>query len=220
MRQPQKAFLAACVYESAAGNHARANTARRKRGSRRFAFFLFFFGTLQAAANAKGRPSYPEKGTVVAVRVDERTDFVPHLSSGSKGRTHGGEAFVHRKQVYRVETDDRIYELGGGKDPLLAVGDAVEFRIEKETAHVRAGNKEEEIPHYFHHAKSEVSISTVWIAKTSAEYNASLDAHEEHIGGAVGGVPGGDLRLGFGLRFVVLAAADGFRRRVRMRCRE
>jgi hypothetical protein len=70
----------------------------------------------QAAAIAKGgAPSYTEKGKVVAVRVDEHTDYVPVSPPDSKGRTHGGEAFVHRKQVCRVETDENIYELGEGK---------------------------------------------------------------------------------------------------------
>ncbi len=106
-------------------------------------FLLFFLFWTQAAAIAKGKPpSYPNKGKVVAVRVDEHTDYAPIFPTDSKGRTHGGQAFTHRQQVYRVETDDRIYEFAGGKDPVLAVGDAVEFRIENETAHVRAGEKD------------------------------------------------------------------------------
>jgi hypothetical protein len=109
------------------------------------AYLLFSgFWPLQAAALAKDNPStsYPERGKVVAVRVSESTDYVPISPPDSKGRTHGGEAFVHRKQVYRVETDDEIYELEGGKNPNMAVGDAVEFRVEKGTARVRAGDKE------------------------------------------------------------------------------
>lgn len=103
-------------------------------------FFPFFFPLV---AIAKGKPqNYPEKGKVVAVRVDEHTDYVPISPPDSKGRTHGGEAFVHRKQVYRVETGDGIYELEGGKDRTMNVGDAVEFRIDRGTAHVRAGEKE------------------------------------------------------------------------------
>lgn len=115
----------------------------RRAIARSVLLFFFLFGALQPAAIAKGKLlSYVEKGKVVAVRVDEHTDYVPVSPTDSKGRTHGGEAFVHRKQVYRVETDDGIYELGGGKDPTMAVGDAVEFCIEKGTAHVRAGVKE------------------------------------------------------------------------------
>jgi len=108
--------------------------------------YLIFSGfwPLRAAALAKDAPpdSYPEKGTVVAVHVSETTDYVPVSPPDSKGRTHGGEAFVHRKQVYRVETDSEIYELEGGKNPSMAVGDAVEFRVDKGTARVRDGDKE------------------------------------------------------------------------------
>jgi hypothetical protein len=102
------------------------------------------FRPLQQHALAKSGPadSYPEKGTVVAVRVYETTEYVPITPPDSKGRTHGGEAFVHRNQVYRVETDDGFYELEGGKNPTMAVGDAVEFRVDKGTARVRVGNKE------------------------------------------------------------------------------
>jgi hypothetical protein len=107
-------------------------------------FFPFFFllGTVQAAAIAKGgAPSDTERGKVVAVRIDEHTDYVPISPPDSKGRTHGGEAFVHRKQVYRVETDEKIYELEGGKDPTMSVGDALELRIDGGTAHVRIGER-------------------------------------------------------------------------------
>jgi hypothetical protein len=109
-----------------------------------FFLFPFFFlpATGHAAAIAKGdAPSYAEKGKVVAVRVDEHTDYVPISPPDSKGRTRGGEAFVHRKQVYRVETDDGVYELEGGKNPTMNVGDAVEFRIDGGTAHVRVGER-------------------------------------------------------------------------------
>jgi hypothetical protein len=104
---------------------------------------LLLIGVRRSGAITRSNPpSYPEKGTVVAVRVDEHTDYVPVLPPDSKGRTHGGEPFVHRRQVYCVETDDGIYELEGGKDPIMAVGDAVEFRIAKRSAHVLAGKKE------------------------------------------------------------------------------
>ena len=127
-----------------------------------FFFALFFVFWTQAAAIAKGKPpSYPNKGRVVAVRVDEHTDYAPIFPTDSKGRTHGGEAFTHRKQVYRVETDDRIYEFAGGKDPLLAVGDAVEFRIEKETVHVRAGEKDKKYRIVSTTSKSNSRISRI-----------------------------------------------------------
>lgn len=105
--------------------------------------FFFMLGTAYSAAITKGSaPRYAEKGKVVAVRVDEHTEYVPISPPDSKGRTHGGEAFVHRKQIYRVETDENVYELEGGKDPTMNLGDAVEFRIDRETARVRIGGKE------------------------------------------------------------------------------
>ena len=107
---------------------------------------LFFLALrVTALANDKPPNSYPQKGKVVAARVSEHTDYVP-LSTDSRGTTHGGEAFVQRKWVYRVETDDGFYELAGGKKPSMAVGDVVEFRIEKGTGRVRAGDKEKKYP--------------------------------------------------------------------------
>jgi hypothetical protein len=100
--------------------------------------FCLLFGVCSVQAAAPGKQtSYPEKGKVVAVLTDEHTDYVPITPPDSKGRTSGGEAFVHRRQVYRVETDREVYELEGGKKPTLAVGDAVELRIDKSTAKVR-----------------------------------------------------------------------------------
>ena len=86
--------------------------------------------------------SYPEKGKVVAASMSEHTDYVPVTPPDSKGRTSGGEAFVHRNWVYRVETDDGIYELRGGKKQSMAVGDGVEFRVVKDTGYVLADDKE------------------------------------------------------------------------------
>ncbi len=105
-------------------------------------FFLCLLGTPQPPAIARATsPNYPEKGKVVAVRVDEHTDYVPVSPPDSKGRTHGGQAFVYRKQVYRVETYNGVYELQGGKNPTMAVGDAVEFAIVKGTARLRVGDE-------------------------------------------------------------------------------
>lgn len=78
---------------------------------------------------------------MVAAAVAEHTDYVPITPADSKGRAQGGQAFVHRNWVYRVETEDAVYELRGGKKQSMAVGDAVEFRVEKETARVQTGTK-------------------------------------------------------------------------------
>jgi hypothetical protein len=103
---------------------------------------LFVAGHMAAFATDKAPKSYPEKGKVVAASVSEHTDYVPVAPADSKGRTSGGQAFVHRNWVYRVETDDGIYELRGGKKQSMAVGDGVEFRVAKDTAYVLANDKE------------------------------------------------------------------------------
>lgn len=103
---------------------------------------LFVAGHLAAFATDRDPKSYPEKGKVVAASVSEHTDYVPVTPPDSKGRTTGGQAFVHRNWVYRVETDDGIYELKGGKKQDMAVGDGVEFRVVKDTGYVLANDKE------------------------------------------------------------------------------
>jgi hypothetical protein len=85
---------------------------------------------------------YPEKGKVVAAGVSERTEYVPVSPPDSKGRSSGGEAFVSRNWLYRVETGDDVYEFEGGKKQSLKTGDAIEFRVEKNSVHLRAGAKE------------------------------------------------------------------------------
>jgi len=89
------------------------------------------------AAPPPKEATFPLKGTVVALHVDETTEYAPITPPDSKGRTHGGEAFVHRKRIYRVETDNEVYELEGGRKTDLAVGDIVEFRVHKNSAEVR-----------------------------------------------------------------------------------
>jgi len=109
-----------------------------------FLFFaLFLAGRLGVLAADKAANSHLEKGKVVAAALSERADYVPITPPDSKGRTQGGQALVHRNWVYRVETEDAVYELRGGKKQSMAAGDAVEFRVEKETARVQTGTKEQ-----------------------------------------------------------------------------
>jgi hypothetical protein len=115
----------------------------RKLFWRGFGFALLLVAVQVATLAADNTPkSYPEKGRVVAGNISEHTDYAPIMPTDSKGRTHGGEAFVHRNWVYRVETDDGVYELAGGKNQTLNTADAIEFRISKGTARVRDGDKE------------------------------------------------------------------------------
>lgn len=103
---------------------------------------LFLAAQRTVSATDKAPKGYPEKGKVVAASMSEHTNYVPVSPADSKGRTSGGEAFVHRNWVYRVETDDGSYEFEGGKKQSMTAGDAVEFRIVKDNGYVRAGHKE------------------------------------------------------------------------------
>jgi hypothetical protein len=105
-------------------------------------FFLFLAARITAPATAHAPNSYPEKGKVVAASISEHTDYVPVSPPDSKGRTSGGQAFIHRNWVYRVETDVEFYEFKGGKKQSMAVGDVVEFRVVKDTGYVLANDKE------------------------------------------------------------------------------
>jgi len=102
----------------------------------------FFVASAAVPASDKAPKSYPERGKVVAASISEHTDYVPISPPDSKGRTSGGQAFVHRNWVYRVETDDGFYEFKGGKKQSMATGDAVEFRRVKDTVYVLADDKE------------------------------------------------------------------------------
>jgi len=103
---------------------------------------LFVAIPIAAPAADKTPRSFPEKGKVVAASMSAHTDYVPVSPADSKGRTSGGEAFVHQNWVYRVETDGGSYEFEGGKKRSMAVGDTLEFRVVKDTIYVRAGDKE------------------------------------------------------------------------------
>jgi hypothetical protein len=115
-----------------------------RHGASHVVCFLAWFCTLQFGASARGKlpPTYPEKGTVTAVHVKETIDYAPIMPTDSKGRTHGGEAFVHRKHVYHIKTSDADFDLEGAKNPAFGVNDVVEFRIEKGAALVRVGSGE------------------------------------------------------------------------------
>jgi hypothetical protein len=49
----------------------------------------------------------------------------------------------HRKHVYRVETETRFYELEGEEKSTMELNETIQFRIEKESAYVQSGNKEQ-----------------------------------------------------------------------------
>jgi len=104
--------------------------------------FLLIVSANALVSDDRAANNYPEKGKVVAANLTEHTDYVPMTPPDSKGRTSGGQAFVHRSWTYRIETDDRIYEFAGGKKQSMSVGDSVDFRVVKDKAHVRGDGKE------------------------------------------------------------------------------
>lgn len=95
-----------------------------------------------AVAQDKPPKTYPEHGTVVAMRVGEQSRTLP-VYTDPYGKTHGGMSVNRRRHIYRIETDTRFYELEGGRKPTLELNQSIEFRIEKESAYVQQGKKEE-----------------------------------------------------------------------------
>src|SRR5260370_7964318 len=101
-------------------------------------------------SNQKTPKTYPERGTVVAVRTEKEihgqgvhTTVVPSVStnpitgkveSHPVSKTHGGQSRTYRVPVSRVETETKFYELEGKH---LQLNQIVEFRIAK--------------PHAFYH---------------------------------------------------------------------
>ena len=71
----------------------------------------------------QGSKAYPEQGKVIA-------------------KTVSAKATASRVPVFRVETDMRVYEFER-KDSELAVGDAIQFRIENDWAYVQQSDKDQ-----------------------------------------------------------------------------
>jgi hypothetical protein len=78
-----------------------------------------------AGAQDKASDTYPEQGKVLA-----------HAAS-QKPSAHG-------TPVFRVETDLKIYEFEAKDPSSLAVGDTIQFRVEKDSAYVQRAGKEQE----------------------------------------------------------------------------
>ncbi len=97
---------------------------------------------LSISIDAKDRPTYPEHGKVVAVHIGNDSRTLP-VYTDPYGKTHGGNSINRKTHTYRIETDTRVYELtesGGGT--ANSVGDEIDFRVEKERAFIRNGDKE------------------------------------------------------------------------------
>jgi hypothetical protein len=102
---------------------------------------LFALAPLTLSAADKPPAVYPEHGKVMAVRT-LTTEETERVRTDSQGSTHGGGSYDVKSYVYRVETEDRFYELTAGRPGSLQVGDQVNFRIVKKRAYVRVGQKE------------------------------------------------------------------------------
>jgi hypothetical protein len=104
---------------------------------------LYLLLALPASAMPKdAQPkSYPETGKVVALKTAEQPHSTP-VYTDPYGKTHGGVSTVRRLPVFRVETATKSYDLEGKRKDVLNLGDTIDFRIDKEWAYVRQGDKE------------------------------------------------------------------------------
>ena len=75
--------------------------------------------------------TYPEKGTVLSMRIAEKTI------------TGHGSSVTMKSPVYRVETETKFYELEASRKERLKVGETLEFRVQADWAYVQRGNSEE-----------------------------------------------------------------------------
>jgi len=112
-------------------------------GTRVLAAFTALFALLCiASAQDKQPKSYPETGTVSATRVIKEPEPAGTYTD-QYGRERRARSVMLLLHVYRVTTEDRVYELKGGTKASLSVGDAVNFRITKDSAYVQRGDKED-----------------------------------------------------------------------------
>jgi hypothetical protein len=107
-------------------------------------FLCFLSAHLGALAKDKEPKTYPEHGTIVATKTQEQS-FTTPVYTDPYGKTQGGVSLTSRRPVYRIETDTKFYEMEGARNKPLALGDTIQFRLEKEWAYVQLGDKEEKL---------------------------------------------------------------------------
>jgi hypothetical protein len=106
---------------------------------------------LPGTAMAKHEPkTYPESGKVIATGLNQHNKSHP-VSGGQNGTpVTGGGTYTVYSHTYKIETDTKIYELDCGKVPMffhttgkgcggekeVELGDAIRFRIEKDSAYI------------------------------------------------------------------------------------
>jgi hypothetical protein len=111
------------------------------------ALFIFALLVFSAVAAAKEAKTYPESGKIIGIGQNEHTKN--HPNTGKNGTMGGGTYSVY-SHTYKIETDTRIYEMDCGKTPTfigstgkecggdkpLQIGDVIQFRVEKGSAHI------------------------------------------------------------------------------------
>src|ERR1700730_14298823 len=83
-----------------------------------------------------------ERGTVVAIHSSSQNRYIPGYPGGDGVVAGRAVTVKDTNQVYRVETKTKFYELEGGYRAIMALGDVIDFRIEKGKAITHLGDKE------------------------------------------------------------------------------
>jgi hypothetical protein len=120
---------------------------RRERTYSRFWRSAVFILAICSVASAKDKQPkhYPEHGTIISTRTSEQTE-TDAVRTDYNGKIHGGGSDVSYLPVYRIETETRFYELEARSERrVFSVGDAVQFRIDKQWAFVQQGDKEKKL---------------------------------------------------------------------------
>jgi hypothetical protein len=81
-----------------------------------------------SVAFAKDKPTYPEHGTVVAMRT-ERVTRGTGVYTDSQGKTRGGVVNRRPVPVFKIHASTLDYEVKGRQD--LSIGEDLSFRIDK-----------------------------------------------------------------------------------------
>jgi hypothetical protein len=114
--------------------------------SRRLWGAVLMLAVCAVASGKEKQPKvYPERGTIISTRTSEQTETEP-VRTGYDGKIRGGGSDVSYLPVYRIETETKFYELEARSEKrFFSVGDAVQFRFEKQWAYVQQGDKEKKL---------------------------------------------------------------------------
>jgi hypothetical protein len=107
---------------------------------RRVLLQLFMAFSLPAAVFSKDKPSYPEHGTIVAMKTDRVVSGTP-VYTDPYGKTRGGTVGSRNVPVFTIRTSTIDYEVEGRRD--LSIDQEVDFRIDKRRVYIERGDKED-----------------------------------------------------------------------------